>query len=501
MRYLLKYAKTTAFLSGTVTVAAFAPYYFLPAAVGGFSVLLYLLLTAKSYKEAFVRGYVFGFAHFAFGFSWIGRALLIEPEKFGWLYPVVLAASGGFFGLFFALPAMMSFCGRSPLRKWIIFCAATVVLEWVRSFLFTGFPWNLTGYMLAGSNEMIQAAAFGGTYLLSLLVLLGCSAGGLWVYDRRKKVLFLIVCGLVLVVGVLWGTGRWRLATHQETESDVRVRIVQPSIPQKMKWDKEARENNFQTHLKLSAAEGKSKPDIIVWGETASPFMLDVDEEHRLQAAGIIPAGAYLAAGMITYQPAGDWYVPHNSMVVLDDDGRVAAMYHKSHLVPFGEYIPLREYLPDFVRPVANAIGTFGRGAGPEKISLPGLPSFGGIICYEAIFPHQVVNEQKRPEFLINLTNDGWYGNSAGPYQHWAAVRLRAVEEGITIIRAANNGISGVITAYGRERGVLPLNYEGFVDVCLNKPLADATFYSRTGNILILTFCLILLFLGSISRK
>lgn len=501
MKYLLKYTKTTAFFAGAVTTAAFAPYYFLPAALAGFSCLLYLLLAAKSYKEAFVSGYVFGFAHFAFGFSWIGRALLIEPEKFGWLYPVVLAASGGFFGLFFALPAMMSFCGRSPWRKWVIFGAAAVVLEWVRSFLFTGFPWNLSGYMLAGSDEMIQAAAFGGTYLLSLLVLLGCSAGGLWLYDRRLKVLLPIVCGLVLTTGVLWGGGRLRLAVHQEEESGIWVRIVQPSIPQKMKWDKEARENNFQTYLKLSAADGENKPDIIVWGETASPFMLDVDEEHRSQAAGVIPAGGYLAAGMITYQPRDGWYVPHNSMVVLDDNGRVAAMYHKSHLVPFGEYIPFREYLPEFVRPVANAIGTFGRGAGPEKINLPGLPSFGGIICYEAIFPHQVVDENKRPDFLINLTNDGWYGNSAGPYQHWAAVRLRAVEEGITIVRAANNGISGVITAYGREKAVLPLNYAGFSDVQLNKTSAMPTFYSRTGNILILTFCLILLFLGSISRK
>ena len=188
-------------------------------------------------------------------------------------------------------------------------------------------------------------------------------------------------------------------------------------------------------------------------------------------------------------------------MIVLNKKGDVVGYYNKSHLVPFGEYIPLRKYLPNFLQPVANAIGEFGKGEGPKIVELDGLPSIGGIICYEVIFPGKIVDENLRPDFLVNLTNDGWYGDSFGPYQHFVATKMRAVEEGITIIRAANNGISGMITPLGKEKGILPLNYVGFSDVKLVKSLHNKTIYASFDNWLIVTFCLILLFLGIIRIK
>ena len=501
MNVFLEYKKTTAFLAGAISVFSFAPHYFVICGIGAYSLLLWLLLNAKSRKELFGEAYSFGFAHFALGFSWIGNALLIEPEKFGFLYPIVIIASGAFFGLFFALPATLIPLGRKPWQKWLFFCAAVVVFEWIRSFIFTGFPWNLTGYSLAFSDEIIQVAACGGSYLLSLVALLIYSIGGLVYYYKQKKIA--LICGAIVLISVVivWVGGYWRLKNKDVKETDVVVRIVQPSIPQNIKWDRGTAEQIFQTYLEFSSIETNIKPNLIVWGETASPFVLDEDNTHLQQAVSIIPDGSYLVSGMITYQRSGSWYQPYNSMVVIDSKGEFLDYYHKSHLVPFGEYIPLREYLPDFIKPVANAIGTFGRGKGPKKIVLDNMPSFGGIICYEAIFPHEIVDENIRPDFLINLTNDGWYGNSAGPYQHWIATKMRAVEEGIAIIRAANNGISGMINAYGQDIKKLPLNYKGILDIKLDTPLNKRTIYSQFGNRVILTFCLILVFLSVIKIK
>ncbi len=498
MNLVLQHAKIVSFIVGALSILSFAPHYFILSSFVGFSVLVFLLIKAETAKQAFARGYWFGFAHFAFGLSWVGNALLIEPEKFGWLYPVTLLAAGGFFGLFFAFPALVSFYAKRNWQKWLSFSAAVVVFEWLRSFFLTGFPWNLQGYSLAFNQELIQAAALGGVYLLSLAAVLSYSILGLWLVSPRNESFIWATVFILMAALVLWGGGYYRLNNAEMVETDTLVRIVQPSIPQKMKWNRQTLEENFAEYIRLSGQKGKAKPNLIVWGETASPFMLDVDEEHMQQVLPVIPQHGYLVTGMISYQPANGRYLPHNSMAVINENGQVAAYYHKSHLVPFGEYIPLREYLPSFIRPVANVIGAFGKGNGPETIKLSGLPSFGGVICYEVIFPHEIVDGDNRPDFLINLTNDGWYGNSAGPYQHWVAAKMRAVEEGVVVLRAANNGISGLINAYGKEKALLPLNKAGNLDVYLDKSPEKLTPYSRYGNSIIITFCLILLFLGFI---
>jgi apolipoprotein N-acyltransferase len=251
--------------------------------------------------------------------------------------------------------------------------------------------------------------------------------------------------------------------------------------------------------MNLSGKKSEKIPNIIVWGETASPFVLDRDDFHLDMLRPILAKGVYLVTGMVSFQEYNGGYVPSNSLVVFDNKARAVGYYHKTHLVPFGEFIPLRKYLPDFIKPVANAVGEFKRGKGPEVLKFEGLPSFGGIICYEVIFPSEVVDKNNRPEFLINLTNDGWYGVSSGPYQHWVAAKLRAVEEGIQIVRVANNGISGLINSLGVEKERLELNEKGYLDVVLDKKSDFSTLYGKTGNSLIISFCLILLFYRFIS--
>ncbi len=497
LSFITKHQKICAFVMGGLSVLAFAPRFWIAFAFVTFSVLMRLLLNAQEKKNLFKIGYCFGFAHFAFGFSWIGNALLIEPEKFGWLYPITLLASGAFFGLFFAFPAVLTFYAKSKWQKWIAFSTIFVLFEWIRSFIFTGFPWNLLGYSLAFSDELIQIASVGGTYLLSLLAMLSYSVFGI----LSKKTILPSCLLLVSVWAIMFGSGYWRIKNADYEDANVVVRIVQPSIPQGLKWDKETREQNFIEYVELSGKDSLRIPDLIVWGETASPFVLDRDEYHREMLKPLLNKGSYLVTGMVSYKEENERFVPYNSLVLFDKQAVPAGYYHKTHLVPFGEFIPFRKYLPDFVRPVANAIGEFGRGKGPEVLKFDGLPSFSGIICYEAIFPSEIVNKNNRPEFLINVTNDGWYGDSSGPYQHWVATKLRAVEEGIQIVRAANNGISGLINSYGIEKARLELNEKNILDINLEKAKQRTTIYSKAGNLIIISFCLILMFFCFINIK
>ena len=488
-----KYPLLTAFICGWLAVAALPPFYLFPLLFVSFSILIWLIHHASSAAKAFKTGYAFGFAFFAFGFSWIGNALLIDAATFGWLCPIVFLACGFFFGLFIAVPAWTSFFFRKLPAQYLAFCALWVFSEWVRSFILTGFPWNLLGSVLAFDNRFIQFAAVGGTYSLSLLVLLSVAAPVFWLEHPNKasaRISAAIPLCLLFFLGLY---GSIRQASFSDAVSDTRIRLVQPAIPQTMKWQPAVLEENFNTYVKMSQKAGMDDIDFIIWGETASPFPLDIDEYHLQTARYAVPPEGFLITGMVRYEFVDDTeHNAYNSMIIIDSQGKTVGRYDKSHLVPFGEYIPLRSWLPEWIRPIANAIGTFRAGPGPQRISLPGQPSLGGLICYETIFPHQVVNQKQRPQWIVNLTNDGWYGDSAGPYQHLVAARLRAVEEGIAIVRAANTGISALISPGGNILGQLPLNQKDILDI--NLPLLSqlSTTYAEFGNFPILTVLFLL---------
>lgn len=500
-KFIIRHNRLSSLLLGAMSVWSFAPWFWIWAGFLSFGGLLFLLQNKNTKKELFITGYCFGFTHFALGFSWIGNALLLDVEKFGWLYPIALVGMGTFFGLFAAFPAMFTYYVDRGWKKWLLFCATWVIFEWLRSFILTGFPWNLLGYSFAFSTEMMQIASIGGVYVCSLAAILSYSMTGLLADDFSFRKFLKITSLELVLLGLVYGYGYIRLSKAKSNETDFTIRIVQPSIPQDMKWSREKAEANFREYVELSKIENDNKPDMIIWGETASPFLLDEDDAHRFYVASALPVKSLLVTGMISYQYSDGKYLPHNSMVIIDNEGNVKGYYHKTHLVPFGEYIPGRKFLPKFMKPIANTIGQFGRGNGPEVLSLEGYPSIGGAVCYEIIFPHQIIDEKKRPDVLINITNDGWYGNSSGPYQHWTTVKFRAVEEGISVIRAANNGISGMVNAYGQEKGVMSLNYVGIEDIKLEKSLNDSTFYGKYGNSIILILCLILVICSGIKKQ
>ena len=444
--------------------------------------LVLLLLSPLSKKKLFFRGYIFGFAFYAIGFSWINNALLIDENKFVMFVPLVFMATGLFFGLFFALPALAVALGKNNIYvRALFFCGVFVLLEWVRSFIFTGFPWNLMGTALGFSPYLLQGAAYAGVYgLSSLLLLLLCGLAILFAGILRRRMYWGGIFFVLIPVFLFYGASLQYKAYEQ---GDMVVRLVQPSIPQTFKWDSMLAYKNFRQYIDLSTAQPLDGVDLVVWGETASPYYLDMDEIHLREITEAVPLDGFLVTGLLRVGMENGEYVPYNSLFVINKDGVVKDYYDKSHLVPFGEYLPLRKYLPDFMTPVANVVGNLGRGEALKNISVEGLPLMGGAICYESIFPAEVVNSQQKPDVLLVLANDGWYGVSAGPAQHLAAAQLRAVEEGVTVIRSANTGISAVITPYGDILGRIELNQKGSSDVILPKKLAHKTVYGKYGNI------------------
>ncbi|MCH9020438.1 MAG: apolipoprotein N-acyltransferase, partial [Proteobacteria bacterium] len=290
-----------------------------------------------------------------------------------------------------------------------------------------------------------------------------------------------------LLVAV-WAGGSVRLAgAGDEAVEGVLLRLVQPNVGQHHKWKPELREALFARHLRLTASAGFERVTHVIWPETAVPFFLANEPARRRAVAAATPRGGALITGALrtTPEPTSPpklW----NSLHAIDDAGRVVATYDKFHLVPFGEYVPFRRWFPTIAKLTYGATD-FSAGPGPQTLRVPGLPPFSPLICYEAIFAHQVVDSADRPAFLLNLTNDAWFGISSGPYQHFAAARLRAVEQGLPLARAANTGISAVVDGYGRITARLGLGREGVIDAPLPEALGGLTPYARWGDLLPLT--------------
>ncbi len=490
--YLLRQRKILALFSGTLLAAALPPYYQFWAVLVAFSTALWLCVKADGMLNLAGIGYWFGFGYFACGLAWIGNALLVDAAATGELYPVVLFLNGAVFGLFAIPPFMATHNGRNLAAKMLLFAAAWgLCTEWLRSFLFTGFPWNPISSVLAFRPALLQTLAWWGTYGLSMVVILVATLPVIWLLKPTQRRLSAIFAALLLFA-TLWEYGTFVLAQadHDPDGESVMVRLVQPSIPQSLKWNKDELDNNFKQYLLLSTVKANRHIDFVVWGETATPYDLTNNERQRTRIRQAIPVHGYLITGLLRYEYDYGKYVPYNSLAVINRKGQVLNLYDKSHLVPFGEYIPWREYLPEQVRPLANTVAEFGRGEQFKTITVDGYPEFAPLICYEVIFSDDVVRKIDKPKWMIVLTNDGWYGQSAGPYQHLVAAQMRAVEEGMTVVRSANSGISAVITPYGLMTAKIGLGKVGIKDVAVKLDLARYTPFGEYGNAIPLSMAL-----------
>ena len=469
-----------AMLLGAGATGAFAPLYLFPLLLPAFTGLVWLLEGARRPREAFLLGWSFGFGHMATGLSWIGLAFLVDAEQFGALMPLAVGGIAAGMALFPAVSVLALWCLglRGPARIMAL-AGVWLFVEWLRSWILTGFPWNLVGYAWSFSPEMMQIAAPGGGWVLSFVTVMAAAAPAVLgeTGGRGARVFCVVALGLLLAI---WGGGTWRLAQAPAPGAaaveGVHLRIVQASIPQALKWAPEERQNHVVRQLRLTLGRGFEAATHVIWPETAVPFLLDNEPELRRLIARAVPPGGILATGA----PRGTRNQVWNSLLALDNRGEVVALYDKHHLVPFGEYVPFRSVLP--IGKLTAGRTDFSPGPEPASLVLPGAPAASPLICYEVIFPGRVVPEGPRPSWLLNVTNDAWFGTSLGPYQHFASARMRAVEEGIPLVRAANTGISAVVDGYGRVIGRLGLNEVGVLDAALPRPLSGMTWYARMGN-------------------
>lgn len=475
-----------AFLFGAVTVAAHPPVHFLPALLIAFPVLVWLLDGAVSRRSAFGVGWMFGAGYFAAGLYWVPNALLVDAARFAWLIPfAVLGLSLGL-GLFIGGVALFArqIWSPGPGRIFAL-AAAWAVFEWLRGTVLTGFPWNPVGNVWVAAAPVLQAAAWIGVYGLSALTVFAAAALamlGAPGSTGQKGRWYWGVSGFVLFAAIALA-GTLRLAeVPRDNVPGIYLRIVQPNIAQRDKWLPARRAQNYARHLEMSGARGDGRVTHVIWPETAAPFSVSTDAARRaLMQRAVPPKGLLITGSVRLEREKGRVVRVWNSLVAVDDKTDVAAVYDKHHLVPFGEYMPFRDILP-LDKITAGALD-FSPGPGPRTLRLAGLPAFSPLICYEVIFPGRVVDTADRPSWLLNITNDAWFGTSAGPHQHFASARLRAVEEGLPVVRAANTGISGVVDSYGRVIARLGLDRAGAVDSELPVAASSATIFARYGNI------------------
>lgn len=485
-----------AFLFGALATLAMPPVGAAPVLLLAFPPLIWLLRGAGRRWAAFWTGWTFGFGYFVVGLYWVAFALTVDLDRFWWLIPFAVCG----------LPALLAiFCGLATwvlqrlnlggLAQAVAFAALwSVVAEWMRGHVLTGFPWNLAGYTWVDWGPVIQSTAWIGIYGLSALTILAASLPaaladrqGAW--SRRAMAAWLASLAVIAGLGVA-GAVRLSQATD-DTVPGVMLRLVQPNIRQADKWRPELAPDHLAVQMELSLLESDAPVTVVIWPETAIPYLVDREPAVRQALGAIVPRGGLALIGAPRASPPGQPREYWNSLLAVTENGSIVETFDKFHLVPFGEYMPLRNWLP--VDSIAGGSTDYSSGPGPRTLRLDGLPPVSPLICYEAIFPGAVVDPSDRPDWMVNVTNDAWYGQTAGPHQHFAIARVRAIEEGLPLARVATTGISGVVDAYGRVTASLGLGRRGVVDAPLPVDLAEPTPYARWGDVaywLIIVICL-----------
>ncbi|MET0301969.1 MAG: apolipoprotein N-acyltransferase [Methyloceanibacter sp.] len=493
-----------AVILGALSVLAFAPVHAWPVLFLTFGALVWLLdgchaehaRLAEKLKTAATIGFCFGFGYFLAGLYWVAEAFLVEPWRHGWLLPFVMAALLGGMALFFAAAAALAMLlwVPGPGRAFAL-AIAFFLAEFARGHVLTGFPWNLLGYSLLGSLPLMQLAALFGVYGLSLLaVLLFAAPATIFAPSQsglaKGRGTFALAALLLVLLVAGYGWGERRLQAAGLDNTNIRLRVVQANIDQAEKWRPENSVEIFTDYLELTqSGGGLDGIAIVVWPETAVPFLLADDPEALAAIASVLPEETTLLVGswrLVEERDAEGRFIrnrAYNSVLVVDGEGRITGSYDKIHLVPLGEYLPFQDFLESLgMMQLTNVRGGFNVGQKPRLLTIPGAPPVTPLICYEIIFPQEITETGTHPGWLLNLTNDAWFGSSAGPYQHFHQAQVRAVEQGLPVVRAANTGISAVIDPFGRVRAEIGLGEKGIIDADLPKA-GPPTLFVQFGTI------------------
>jgi apolipoprotein N-acyltransferase len=488
-----------AFVAGLLSALSFAPFGFFPFLLLGFAVVVLLIDGAQTsehpVRNAAWAGWAFAFGQFLAGLYWISYAFFVDAADHLWQMPFIMTLLPG--GLALLIAAASAIAARFWCAGWprvFLFAGCYGTAEWVRGWLFTGFPWNLPAYGWGASLAVLQVNAVIGAYGLSLLtVLFGASLALL--FDRARD--WIVPAAMALVFALIWTGGEFRLAsTPAVTVPGVRLRLVQPNVPQQEKYVLSERAEHWRELIELSMAHHGPTPTHIIWPESAPPFFLTREPGALDDVAILTGNDRVLMTGAVRAEVTpGERPQFFNSFYIFAHGGQLVATYDKFHLVPFGEYVP--HFLQDIgLNNVINMPGSFGMGDGPHTFAIPGAPPAGPLICYEILFPGAVVANQ-RPQWLVNVTDDSWFGppSSSGPHQHLLIARVRAIEEGLPIARDANTGITAVIDPLGRLLGTLASGQTGVLDSDLPQAVPE-TIFARYGESLFLALLFICLVTG-----
>jgi len=506
----LRWRLALALLSGAVLALSQPPLSAWPLIFPCLTLLVWLLDGAGDWRRRALVLFVFLWGYFVAGLYWVGIAFFVDAASYAVLLPFPVLGLPLLLGVVMLVPAA-PLLWRWPggMQRILLLALALAAGDYLRSFIFTGFPWNLFGYVWLGTDPVLQSTGWIGIHGLGVLTLVLAAMPAVLADPPSRRapggpaVWLGGIAGLFMAIAVL---GQWRLwAGAEPVMTDLTLRIVQPAVPQAEKWGLLTREEHFLRSIEMSG--GGQEPQLVIWSETAAPYFLANDGERRAQLSLAVPRDGWLITGAPRFErPPLDgperrptvW----NSLHVVGEDSDILQTYDKRHLVPFGEYMPFRSLMAVFgLTNLAQGGTDFAIGSGPGVLDAPGLPPFRALICYEGIFPAAISEGARRPDWILNLTNDAWFGRSPGPYQHFGMTRVRAIEQGLPLVRAANNGISAIIDPYGRVQARLGLDEVGVLDGRLPAPLANSPPYARYGDWLsLLPLLAVILAAGAVQR-
>ena len=486
-----------AFFAGALLSRAFAPVNLFPVLFLCIPLMILLVDQAKSRGQAFGLGWWTGFGLFSVGLNWIGYSFSQQQAVPAYLAPLAILALTAVLALYIGLVFWISWHLKTRgLLRILVFACTWTLFEICRGLLFTGFPWHLLGSAWGDWLWVSQSVFYIGSYGLSLVTLLAAGALVPLVDGSPGRSRFVApVLGILAIVS-LAGLGALRLSSHDTGyHVAISMRLVQANVKQREKWLSHLIDDHFDKHMRLSrsaGSDGKAQGiRLLIWPETAVQRE-SFDREgslDRWRISKLLDFGSFAIVGAPRYRATPDRVDYYNSLFAINSKADLYARYDKAHLVPFGEYLPFEDFLSKIGIAQLTGGSSWSVGDGPKTIQLPGIPTFSPFICYEAVFPGAVTAKGARPEWLLNITNDAWFGMTEGPYQHLAQARMRAVEEGLPLVRAASTGVSAVIDPYGRTVASLGLGREGVVESPLPKAIAAAPVSSGARLVLAALFC------------
>jgi len=470
--FINNWPKLALFIAGVLCGTAQAPLFWIWG-LCGFSVLVYLIFDSTNIQEAIKRNITFGFGYFGYGFYWTAIAISVYIEDFWWAIPIALIGLPMIFCIFTSLATIFIWRFRNHIHYVMIYTIFWILIEWLTGWIFTGLPWMLIGYSVGFSDILSQSASISGVLGISF-VLFNIIGTFYYIWKIEASILKKDIAYFVIVIASMYLYGIWRLHEHNISFTDTKIRIIQPSIDQGQKWNAELFWKNLDIHAKLSLIETGVKPDIILWSEAAVVAPYQIEAVHNYLKEVAKKSEAILLTGAVSAQNKHDY----TALIALNPLGELLFEYHKMHLVPFGEYVPLRDFIP--IKKLTHGMVDYSPGLTDKVFYINKIKAFvRPMICYESLFAEEI--KTKDADLLINITNSSWYGNSTAPYHLFYVNKFRAIENSTPVIVSANSGISGIFDSLGRIIGKTELNDITTLDMYIPQKINGSTPYSRAG--------------------